>query len=190
MDFLQPNYIEIESLMSQEVFENFEIHNDVFRSWCDSHSRQYRTTQTIDTCFMMYLSLNFKYQISHRCFIAWRVKFRTLHLSDSVNCSIACLTIRFYVISEINRSSDLDSFVSAVFASMYDLVLQNLRHWRSLLGSFRQYHVERACSEASDNVSLRKSHRWESHIAEEVRSGEIPELIAGKTWTKAPDWAR
>ena len=102
MDFLQPNYIGIESLMSQKVSENPEIHNDAFRSWCDSHSRQYRTTQTIDTCFMMYLLLNSRYQISHRCFTSWRCTFRTLHPSDSVNYSIACLTIRLYVIPQAN----------------------------------------------------------------------------------------
>ena len=42
------------------------------RSWCDLHSRQHRTTQTIDICFMMYLLVNFRYQISHRCHISSR----------------------------------------------------------------------------------------------------------------------
>ena len=72
MNFLQSNRIEIDSLMSQEVSENSEIHNDVIRSWCDSHSRQYRTTQTIDICFMMYRLFNSKYRISHRCSISSR----------------------------------------------------------------------------------------------------------------------
>ena len=43
-------------------------------------------------------------------------------------------------------SSNLDSFVSAVFASVYDLTLQNLRHRESLFESFKQYIAERATS--------------------------------------------
>ena len=127
VNFLQSNHIDIESLMSQEIFENSEIHNDAIRSWCDLHSRQYRTTQTIDICFMMYRLFNFRYQFSHRCFVSWRFRTR----SQFFRCSIARFTIRFYVIFEVNRLSNFDSFVFAVFASMYDLVLQNLRHWRN-----------------------------------------------------------
>ena len=37
MNFLQSNSIEIESLMSQKISENSEIHNDA--TWCDQHSR-------------------------------------------------------------------------------------------------------------------------------------------------------
>ena len=105
---------------------------------------QHRRTQTIDICFMMYLLLNSRYQISHRCFISWR--FRT---SQFFKYSIARLTIRSYVISEVNRSSNFDSFISAIFASMYDLALQNLRHRESLLENFKQYIVEKI-------ISLRK----------------------------------
>ena len=50
--------------------------------------------------------------------------------------SVARLTIRPYVIPEV---MDLDSFVSAAFASVYGLALQDLRHRGSLLESSRQY---------------------------------------------------
>ena len=94
----------------------------------------------------MYFSFNSRYQISHRCFISWKVTFKTLHSSNSINCSIARLTIRLYVISEVNRSSNLDSFNFAIFASMYNLALQNLRHRESLFESFKQYIVEKVTS--------------------------------------------
>ena len=152
MDFLSSNYIEIDSLMSQEIFENSEIHNNVIKSWCDLHSRQYRIIQTIDICFMMYRLFNSKYQISYRCFISWKCIFRT---SQFFKCSIARFTNRFYVIFEINKSSNFDSFVFAIFASMYDSTRQNLRHRESLLENFKIRIVEKV-------ASLKKSHRWKS----------------------------
>ena len=72
MDFVQPNRIGIEPLMSQEVPGNPEIHNDATRSWCDLHSRQYRTTQAKGTCFMVYLLSNSRYQIPIQCVTSWR----------------------------------------------------------------------------------------------------------------------
>ena len=69
------------------------------------------------------------------------------------------LSIRPYVISGANRSSDLDSFVSAVFASVYGLALQDLRHRGSLLGSFRQLIAGGAGSTSLGELNL---HRWGS----------------------------
>ena len=46
-----------------------------------------------------------------------------LETQNAFSRSVARLTIRPYVIPEANRSSDLDSFVSAVFASVHDLAL-------------------------------------------------------------------
>ena len=104
---------------------------------------------------MMYLLINSKYQISHRCFISWRCIFKT---SQFFRYSIARFTIRFYVIFEINRLFNFDSFVFANFASMYNLTLQNLRHWENLLESFKQYIAKKI-------TSLKKfqdTHRWKS----------------------------
>ena len=167
MNFLQSNCIDIESLMSQKIFENFEIHNDIIKSWCDSHFHQYRIIQTQNICFMMYRQFKFRYQISYRCFIAWK------HIQNVFNHSIAIFTNRFYVIFEINKSSNFDSFVIAIFASMYDLTLQNLRHLKSLFKNFKQYIAEKIkiyiVEKISEFVVLKKlvrkfqnTHRWEN----------------------------
>ena len=134
--------------MSQKISENSEIHNDAIRSWCDLHSRQYRITQTIDICFMMYRLFNSRYQYSHRCFISWRRIFRT---SQFFRCSIARFTNRLYVIFEVNRSSNLDSFVFAVFASMHDLSLK--------FTALRKFARK-----------LQTTYRWKNRIAEKVTS--------------------
>ena len=146
MNFLQSNCIDIESLMSQAIFENFEIHNDVIRSWCDSHSRQYRIAQTIDICFMMYRLFIFRYLFSHRCFISWRFKTRSQFFSHS----IARLANRFYVIFETHQIS-IRSFLQFSHSCMI-----SLRHRESLLENFKQHIVEKACSKVSNNTSLRK----------------------------------
>ena len=90
---------------------------------------------------------------------------------------IARFTIRFYVIFEVNKSSNLDSFVSAVFTSMHDLEsitlkelarkLQTIRHWESFKThrfeeaselivkealDIRIYIAERTCTKASDSL--------------------------------------
>ena len=124
------------------------------KSWCDLHFRQYRTIQTIDICFIMYRLFNFRYQFSHRCFISWKFKTR----SQFFKCSIARFTIRFYVIFEINKLSNFDSFVFAIFASMYNLILQNLRHRKSLFENFKQHIVEKVLK----YVSLK------NHIVEKI----------------------
>ena len=81
MNFLQLNYINMKLSMSQKIFENFKIHNDVIKSWCDLHSRQYRITQTQDICFMIYLLFNSRYQMLYRCNISWRSKFKIFSFS-------------------------------------------------------------------------------------------------------------
>ena len=78
---------------------------------------QHRRTQAVGTCSMMYRLPNSRYQYSHRCFTSWRCISRT---SQSFRCPVARLTNRPYVIPEVNRSSDLDSFVSAISTSMHD----------------------------------------------------------------------
>ena len=153
MDFLQSNCIDIESLMSQTIFENFEIHNDVIKSWCDSHSRQYRTTQTIDICFMMYFSVNSRYQISHRRRISRKVIIKTSQFFNS----IARFANRFYVIFQVITCIE---FRFVRFCNL------RIDAWFS----FRIYHIEKVCSKASNNASLKKSefaslkksHRWKS----------------------------
>ena len=142
-------------------------HNDAIKSWCDLHSRQYRTTQAKDTCFMVYLLLSSRYQIPHRCFTSWRCTSRrcTFRTSQFFRYSVARLTNRPYVISEVNRFTG-SRFVR--FCSLrIDTWPQNLRHWGSLLGSSRQYIAEKA-------TSLRELHRWGSYIAERAASlGEL-----------------
>ena len=76
----------------------------------------------------------------------------TFKTSQFFKCSIARFTNRLYVIFEINKSSNFDSFVFAIFASIYNLLLQNLRHRENLFENFKQYIVEKV-------VSLKKSHR-------------------------------
>ena len=115
---------------------------------------------------MMYFLFNSRYRISHRCFISWKVTFKTLHFSNSINYSIARFTNRLYVIFEVNKLSNFDLFVFAIFASMYDLALQNLRHWKNLFENSKQYIVEKIkiyiVKKILECVSLRKSFRWKS----------------------------
>ena len=146
MNFLQSNHIDIDSLMPQEVFENSEIHNDAIKimMWFALSSISHYSNKS--TCFMMYSLFNSRYQYSHRCFISWRCIFRT---SQFFRCSIARFTIRFYVIFEINKLSNFDSFVFAIFASMHDLILKSI----TLKKFVRKFQT---------------TYRWENHIVEKT----------------------
>ena len=103
----------------------------------------------------MYLLLDFRYQISRRCFILWRHVFRT---SQFFRCSVARLTNRPHVISEAHRIS-----IRSFLQSSHRCIIQSLRHRESLLESSKQFIAEGV-------TSLRESHRWENHIAGEVTS--------------------
>ena len=79
------------------------------------------------------------------------------------------------------RVSNLDSFVSAIFTSMYDLVLQDLRHRKSLFESFRQRIAERV-------ASLKKSHCWKSFRIHRWESlHESFRLNSLKYWAESTD---
>ena len=71
--------------------------------------------------------------------------------------------------------SNLDSFVSALFASMYDLALQNLRHWRSLHESFRIRIAERALEVTSlrESADSNDSHSHSSIDQESIALKEF-----------------
>ena len=129
------------------------------------HSRLHRNAQIKSTCFTVYLLFNSRYQISHRCFISWRVIFRTLHSSNirSITRShVSQIDLTSYLKS--TDLSNLDSFVSALFASMYDLALQNLRHWENLHESFRIRIAEKALEVTSlrESADSNDSH---SHVS-------------------------
>ena len=222
VNLLQSNYIDIESTRSQcEMKDRRYLWNindaaewitaRVIVSHC--HSRLHRNAQIKSTCSTVYLLLNSRYQISHRCFISWRVIFRTLHSSDirSITRSHA-LQIDLTSYLKSTDLSDLDSFVSALFASVYDLALQNLRHRESLHGSFRiriageALEVTSLGESADSNDShshvsidqestalrelarkLQNMHRWESSRTR--RSGGARICIVEKACTKAPSWS-
>ena len=160
INFLQSNCIDIESLMSQEISENSEIHNDVIKSWCDSHSRQYHRIQTIDICFMMYFLVNSRYQISHRCFISSRHSIRR-NFSDTRS---HVLQFDFTSYFKSIRVFDFDSFVFAIFTSMHDLESITLKKFARKLQITHRWKNQ-------------NSHRWKNHIVERV-------------CTKTLDWTR
>ena len=107
--------------------------------------------------------------LKHKILVSWCIFYSILNIRSHIdallheetqnvfNHSIARLTIRSYVIFEVNKSSNFDSFVSAFFAS-------NLSRWKSLLESFRQriaektskLIVEKVCTKASEYASLRE----------------------------------
>ena len=178
------------------------------------HSRLHRNAQIKSTCFTMYFLLNSRYQISHRCFISWKVIFRTLHLSNirSITRSHA-LQIDLTSYLKSTNLSNLDSFVFALFASMYDLALQNLRHWESLHESFRIRIVEKTLKvtslkksvDSNENHShvsinqkfttlrklarkLQNMHRWESFETRRFEKAKI--CIVEKTCTKVSNWSK
>ena len=92
----------------------------------------------------MYLLFNSRYQISHRCFISWKVIFKTLHFSNiRLIIRSHVLQIDFTLCLKSTNLSNFDSFVFAFFASIYDLILQNLRHWKDLHESFKIRIVKR-----------------------------------------------
>ena len=142
------------------------LSNESFDNLLRFYSRLHRNAQIKSICFTVYLLFNSKYQISYRCFISWRVLFKTLH-SSNIRLITRSHVLQIDLTSYLKSTdlSNLDSFVSALFATMYDLALQNLRHRESLHESFRIRIVE----EASELIVLKKFarklqnlHRWES----------------------------
>ena len=128
---------------------------------------------------MMYFLVNFKHQISHRCFISWKNLKRFQSFDRTFYNSIL-----FYI--EINKLSNFDSFVFAIFVSMYNF----LRHWKSLFENFKQYIVEKI-------TSLKKLHRWKNHIVEKITSlkkshrwKSFKICIVEKICTKILNWIR
>ena len=113
----------------------------IFASWC---------------IFYSILNINFHIDVSHY--------EKHFEIQDVFSHSIARFTIRFYVIFEVNKSSNFDSFVFALFASMHDFItskefvrkFQTTHRWK--------IHIVKKVT------SLRESHRWENHIAERVTS--------------------
>ena len=81
-------------------------------------------------------------------------------MSQFFKCSIARFTIRFYVIFKINKLSNFDSFVFAIFALIYNFD-QIISRWKSLFENFKQYIVEKI-------TSLKKLHRWKNYIVEKI----------------------
>ena len=221
-NLLQSNYIDIESMRSQCEMKNLKYLwniNDAVE-WIIArivnvlhyHSRIYRNVQTKNVCFMMYRLFNSRYQYSYRCFILWRCIFRT---SQFFRYSIARFTNRLYVIFEVNKSSNFDSFESAIFASMCDLT-QNLLRWKSLLENFKQCIVEKISKIISlkkfvdnndnhsrfsidrESVALKKlarkfqiTHRWENFkIHRFERISDIKICIVEKICTKISNWSK
>ena len=124
-------------------------------------------------CYMMWFAFSFVIaELKHKIFVSWcifqsisDIKFHidaTSHEKTNSESRTFSLDRTFYKSTLrhiwVNKSSNFDSFVFAVFASMYDLALQNLRHRKSLFGSFKQCIVEKI-------TSLREfqdTHRWKS----------------------------
>ena len=122
-------------------------HNDVIKSWCNLHFRQYRIIQTIDICFIMYFLINFKYQYLYRCFILWKCIFKT---SQFFKYSIAYFTIRFCVIFEINK------FIEFRFARFYNFRIDvwfNFKKFTSSKKFVRKFQT---------------IHYWKNYIVEKV----------------------
>ena len=164
LNLLQPNHIDIEPMWSQCEMRNRKYLWDISDAteWITaravnvSHSNlaSTATTRAKNTCSTVYLLASSRYQLPYRCFISWKCIFRT---SQSFKCSVARLTNRSYVIFETNESSDFDSLVSAIFASVYDLTLEStasrklvrklqaIHRW----GSSKDYLVEVICSNDS-----------------------------------------
>ena len=92
-----------------------------------------------------------------------------LEIQNVFNRSIARLTIRSYVIFEVNRSSNFDSFVFAIFASMHDLILESI--------TFKEFARK-----------LQTIHRWENFRTHRFKRARI--YIVEKACTKASDWTR
>ena len=122
-------------------------------------------------CYMMWFAFSFVIaKFKHRIFAQWCIVYSISDINFRIDVSFhenlkhdrnfsdarshARFTIRFYVIFEINRLSNFDSFVFAIFASMYDLILQNLRHI-TLSEFVRKFQT---------------THRWKSYIVEKVNS--------------------
>ena len=75
----------------------------------------------------------------------------TFKTSQFFKYSIARFTIRLYVIFEVNKSSNLDSFVFAIFASMHDLILEFI----ALKKLARKFQT---------------TYRWKNRIVEKITS--------------------
>ena len=135
----------------------------------------------------MYFLFDSRYQIAYRCFILWRIVFRTLHFSNIRSIARShVLQIDFTSYLKSIDLSGLYSFVFAIFASMYDLALESTALKKSIsndsqsrlfFNRSRVYRVERACSKVSKYASsrefqnssskklawkLQNTHRWRS----------------------------
>ena len=162
MNLLSSNYIEIDSLMSQEISENSET------QWCYQIMMWFALSsisQYSDKRYLLHDVTSIQFQIFNSASMLHLMKIQnTIAILQILDRTFYNSTLRH--ISCQYMSSNLDSFVFAVFASMYDLVLQNLRHWESLLESSRQYIAERVriyiAEKALECASLKKPSRWKS----------------------------
>ena len=115
-------------------------------------------------CYMMWFAFSFVIaKFKHKIFVSWYIVYSISNINFRIDVSFHenskhdrnfsdarshVLQFDFTSYLESTDSSNLDSFVSAIFASMYDLILQNLHRWKS--------HI------AEEVASLKKLHRWKS----------------------------
>ena len=167
LNFLQSNHIDIESIKSQ-----CEIKNLWNVKWI-----QMSIVNTLNFCFrnkfkrqifvsQMYFLFDSKYQIAYRCFILWKIVFKTLHFSNIRSIVRShVLQIDFTLYLKSINLSNFYSFVFAIFASMYDLILKfialkkfinNDNQSRLFFNKSKIYRVEKVCSKISKYASLKK----------------------------------
>ena len=161
LNLLQRNYIDIEPMRPQCEMRDWKFLwniNDVVE-WVTarvvnvSHCHSRLHDNFSDTKYLLH-SVSLQSILNICC----HMNATSHEETQSVfNYSIARFTNRSYVIFEVNRLLNFDSFVSAVFASMYDLILkstalkdfarkfQTIHRWENS----RDHFTEKVCSNDS-----------------------------------------
>ena len=142
MNFLQSNRINIESLMSQEIIENFETQwcyqdHDVIRILV--HIAILKHKIFVSWC-IFYLILNIKFHIDVSFH---KDTFKTFRYFEDFKYSIAYFINRLYVIFQIN------TFIEFRFVRFCNL---RIDAWFNL----KIYHVEKVCTKVSKYASLKE----------------------------------
>ena len=173
------------------IIFNFWHRIDIFYEFFTVKSHRYRFIDVANNIwkfwnsqwyYMMWFAFSFVIaKFKHKIFAQWcnfhsiiniKIHIDVLFRRNIQNVAIFQIFDRtFYnsILRHIWNTSNFDSFVFAVFASMYDLIFQNLRY--IMLKKFVR-KLQTIYRWKSQNLhrwkNFLKSHRWKNHIVEKV----------------------
>ena len=129
-------------------------------------------------CYMMWFAFSFVIALLRQLiFVSWCIVYSILDIRFHIDVSFRENTFR----TSSNARSHVIQFD---FTSYLKSINHRISNRSFLQSSYRIYQIEKVCSKVSDNASLKKSHRWKSHIVEKISSR------VEKVCTKTSNWTR